>query len=70
MNLVTADSADASKFVVHTTQPPDKGKANEAIVKLLAEHFRVPQSRVTLVTGLTSRTKMFDIDVEPNPPNQ
>ena len=41
--------------------PPVDGKANEAVVRLLAERFDVPKSRITLVSGETSRLKTFEI---------
>jgi uncharacterized protein YggU (UPF0235/DUF167 family) len=36
-----------------------EGKANEAVVKVLAEHLGVPRSHVTLKSGATSRIKRF-----------
>ena len=41
--------------------PPVDGKANEAVVRLLAERFDVPKSRMSLVSGETSRLKTFEI---------
>ena len=38
------------------------GKANEAVVAVLAEHFEVPRGRVDLVRGHTSRIKTFRVD--------
>lgn len=35
------------------------GKANEAVVKLLAEHLGVAKSRIELVSGATARVKRF-----------
>ncbi|OBF27149.1 hypothetical protein A5724_03660 [Mycobacterium sp. ACS1612] len=37
------------------------GKANEAVTKLLAEHFGVPRRNVELVSGVTGRLKRFRI---------
>jgi len=42
--------------------PPVDGKANEACVRFFAELAGVPQSRVQIVLGLTSRTKVVEID--------
>jgi uncharacterized protein (TIGR00251 family) len=42
--------------------PPVDGKANEACVRFFAELAGVPQSRVRIVIGLTSRTKVVEID--------
>ena len=38
------------------------GAANEGVVRLLAEHFGVPKSRVGIVRGHTSRTKLVDVE--------
>jgi len=43
---------------VHVAAPPEDGKANEAVLRLLAETLDVPRSSVTLVSGQTSRDKI------------
>lgn len=42
--------------------PPVDGKANEACIRFFAELARVPQSRVRIAAGLTSRTKVVEIE--------
>lgn len=42
--------------------PPVDGKANEACVRFLAEAVGVSASRVRIVLGLTSRTKVIEIE--------
>lgn len=37
------------------------GKANEALIKLLAKHFGVAKTRVEIVRGHTSRHKVVEI---------
>ena len=41
--------------------PPREGLANEAVIKTLAAHFKVPKSRVTIVSGFKSKTKIVRI---------
>ena len=41
---------------------PDKGKANAAVIALLAKALGVPKSAVTLVSGDTARLKTVQID--------
>lgn len=41
---------------------PEKGRANKALCAFLADHFRVPQSRVTILSGETSHLKRVRID--------
>jgi hypothetical protein len=42
--------------------PPVDGKANEECIRFFAELARVPRSRVSIVLGASSRTKVVDID--------
>lgn len=42
---------------------PEKGKANEEIVKRLARHFHVPSSKVSIVSGLKSKSKAVEIGI-------
>ncbi|MBE0430872.1 MAG: DUF167 domain-containing protein [Dehalococcoidia bacterium] len=48
-------------FMVNVKEPPHEGRANRAVIKLLAGHFGVPQSRVTILSGLRSRDKVVEI---------
>ena len=50
-------------YTVRVKAPAVEGKANEAARKLLATHFEVSPSRVTLVSGHTTRHKIFDIEL-------
>ncbi|PIT88970.1 MAG: hypothetical protein COU27_02835, partial [Candidatus Levybacteria bacterium CG10_big_fil_rev_8_21_14_0_10_36_7] len=45
-------------------EPPVGGKANHAIIKALSEYFKVPLTGVRLISGHTSRQKMFDIAIK------
>jgi len=46
-----------TEYIVSTTQPPLQGRANRAIIQLLADHLGVAASQVNIVSGRTSRTK-------------
>ena len=46
---------------VKVTAPPHDGKANKALVEALAEHFGVPGSRVKILSGERSRSKLIEI---------
>jgi len=41
---------------------PERGKANAALVELLADALRVPRARVSVVGGQTARRKIVEID--------
>ncbi len=46
---------------VRTTASPTDGKANKAVIRLLADYLGVPQSRITLTRGLTHRNKQVTV---------
>jgi uncharacterized protein YggU (UPF0235/DUF167 family) len=54
--------ADGGRFVIAVREPAREGKANNAARRALAEHLKVPVSRIRLVRGATARTKTFAID--------
>ncbi len=45
-------------FCVWVNAAPQKGEANEAVLKLLAEHLHMPKSRIKIVQGLRSKKKL------------
>ena len=45
------------RLAVKVTAAPDRGKANQALLRLLAETWRLPASRLALVAGATDRNK-------------
>jgi uncharacterized protein (TIGR00251 family) len=49
------------EFVVSVHAPPQGGKANQALVELLADHFSVPKSAIKIVRGHSSRKKLVSI---------
>lgn len=52
---------DETHFTVAVQEPPREGKANYAITKALAKHFGIPTINVGLVSGATSRQKVFEV---------
>jgi uncharacterized protein (TIGR00251 family) len=49
------------RLLVRTTAPPVDDQANEAVRRLLAEHFDVPLGAVEIVRGSTGRDKTIRI---------
>jgi hypothetical protein len=47
---------------LHVAAPPIDGKANDAIVRFIADLAGVPNSAVRIVTGHSSTTKFVEID--------
>jgi hypothetical protein len=46
---------------VHITAPPVEDKANQALLKFLAEILDVPVSRLEIVAGATGRDKLVSV---------
>jgi uncharacterized protein (TIGR00251 family) len=44
--------------------PPEKGKANRELIKLIAQALRLQQGQVRIVLGETSRKKRIKIDAD------
>ena len=58
-----ADGTVALK--VRVTAPPDKGKANKAVIALLAKRLGFAKSALRIVAGETSRDKQIEISGRP-----
>lgn len=50
-----------NQFEIFTTAPAKENKANEAVIKMLAEFLNIAPSRINLIKGVKSRQKIFDI---------
>jgi uncharacterized protein (TIGR00251 family) len=48
-------------WIARVKAPPVEGKANQALIALVAEHFGVRKARVTIRIGGTSRIKQLEI---------
>ena len=51
---------DALRVTVRAA--PERGRANEAVCRLLARALGLPANHVTVARGMTSRTKLLAID--------
>ena len=49
---------------VGVDEKPLGGRANKRLLEILAKHFDVPKSRITIVCGLRSRDKIVEIVLE------
>jgi uncharacterized protein len=59
------DTASGRALKARVRAIPDKGKANDALIKLLAGWLRCPQSRLSLASGGKSRIKQVSVEGEP-----
>lgn len=51
-------------LTIHLKSPPVDGKANAELIKYLAKEFGVTKSCITIKSGLSSRQKLVEIQVE------
>ena len=51
----------ADRLLICVNSRPEKGKANDELIELLAREVRVPQSALLIVKGETSRRKTIRI---------
>ena len=58
-NAVTLEG-EASRVMVTTV--PESGKANAAVIKLLAKALGIAKTRLVLLRGASGRDKLFRID--------
>jgi uncharacterized protein (TIGR00251 family) len=47
---------------VRLTAPPVEGKANDALLKFLAQVFHIPVNRLKLLSGITGRNKRVQVE--------
>ena len=48
-------------LVVRVKEPPKEGKANKAVITLLAGFYNVPKSDVSIISGQGGRKKIVEI---------
>jgi len=58
-----AEESDGS-LSIQLKSPPVDGKANKELITLLAKEFDVPKSSILIKSGLSSRNKLVEIDIE------
>lgn len=59
--LTQVEKISDAEFVVRVKEPPVEGRANEAVIRALAEHFNLPKTKVQLLRGASGKTKLFEI---------
>jgi len=55
------EALSAVEFSARIKAPPREGKANEALIELLAEYFGIAKGRISIVRGHKGREKIVDI---------
>jgi uncharacterized protein YggU (UPF0235/DUF167 family) len=62
---VRLDAAGAAQLKVWVTAPPVDGRANAALVELLARTWRLPKRAFTIRRGAADRTKELHVAGDP-----
>lgn len=55
------EKLDEDHFEVWVKELPVKGRVNDALVKMVAEYFSIPQANVRIIHGRTSKQKIIEI---------
>lgn len=66
VGAVVADETGAGWLQVAVTAVPEDGKANKAVIALLAKRWKLPKSTLSVVRGTTDRRKLVEI-AHPDP---
>jgi len=54
-------SLEGNSFIIRIKEPPKEGKANQAVIKMLAKYFDISQSQVRILSGLKRRNKVIQV---------
>jgi uncharacterized protein YggU (UPF0235/DUF167 family) len=57
------ETSDDGSLTVFLQQRAVDGAANDGLIEVLAKHYGVSKSRITIEAGFTSRIKRVDVDV-------
>ncbi len=62
------DAPDGKRYLkARVSAPPEDGKANEALVRLIAKALGVGKTKVRIVSGVASRMKTIEAETESLP---
>jgi len=62
---VDRDANGNAHLKARVSAAPEGGKANKALIVLLAKKFGLPKSAISLLSGETARKKILRIDADP-----
>lgn len=48
------------ELTIYLRAKPHDGEANDALIKILAKHFNIPKTSITITRGQKSRTKVIE----------
>ena len=63
---IEVDGTGQARLAVRVNAPPEAGKANAALIKLLARRWRMPQRSLEVVSGAGARLKVLQVHGAPD----
>jgi len=52
-----------SEYLAWVVSPPRRGRANKELIELISEELRIPRSKIRIIRGQSSRTKVLEIEI-------
>ncbi|MEI6221380.1 MAG: DUF167 domain-containing protein [bacterium] len=59
---LSVEQLDDTSYKVKLTAPPADNEANFQLIQVLADHFKIPKSRISIYKGSTSKNKIVEIE--------
>ena len=56
------EKVDEANYIVYVKEPPVGGRANAAVIKLLANYFDISPSLIEIISGFMARVKVIEIN--------
>lgn len=53
---------EGEEYKIYVLEVPERGRANDAVLKALAKHLEISLFRLRLVSGSTTKRKLIAID--------
>lgn len=50
-----------NKYKIYITAPAIQGKANQALIEFLANHFQISKNQARILKGMKSKNKIIEI---------
>ena len=57
------EKIDNSHYIIHVKEIPEKGKANEGVIRSLSKYFSISKSKIVIISGHQSHTKAIFVEV-------
>lgn len=61
LNFYGAQKEEIDFYKIWVKEPAVDGKANEAVIRALAEHLKISPSRIKIKSGRESRQKVIEV---------